>query len=259
VGRWLLNSLPIWLIGPIVILAAVALAVGGLVLFQRSQIRHPDSNWIASGFASVVGGLFGITLGFVVVSLYQDFRNTETAVRIEGADLGQLVRLTGGLPSQVQRSIQRQVGSYVDVVQKQEWRELRDGKPSAAAAADISNLYRTFERYNPSTETQKAFYTQALTKLDDVVAQRRSLLASANESVPVVMQVLLFVAACLTIFALYLYSPHSPRIQIIIVGGAALVVASTLFTATVLDYPFSRALTISNSPLREGVLAHLPR
>lgn len=250
-GRWLVNSIPIWVLGPLLIGAFTLVAVGGLLLFLRSNIRHPENNWVASGFATVAGGLFGVTLAFVIVSLYQDYKNTESAVHAQATDLGQLVRLSGALPRSVDESIRAQVVKYVQEVRTHEWHTLRDGKLSVRAWDEVGGLYRTLEDYNPSTETQKTFYSQAVTKLDDVVAQRRVLASAANEGVPVILQALVFLAACVTIFALYLFSPWSTRIQVVVVAVAAAVVSSALVTATVLDYPFSRALPVSNASLQE--------
>jgi len=142
-------------------------------------------------------------------------------------------------------------------VRTREWTLLREGRSSDQAWADIGALYNTLRNYEPSTPTQRTFYGQALGRLADIVQERRNALAAVNEQIPVILQVLVLLAACVVVIGPMFLVTVSPRFQAVKVAAVAMVVATALFAATVLQYPFSRALPISKSPYRESELNRL--
>jgi hypothetical protein len=84
--------------------------------------------------------LYAVLLAFVVIAVWEDFRNTETAVRNEAKAAVDLHRISYALPEPGGSSIRSHVVSYTDQVRESEWPAMADGNASAAAAAELASL-----------------------------------------------------------------------------------------------------------------------
>jgi heme/copper-type cytochrome/quinol oxidase subunit 1 len=81
----LMDRVPLWLVGLIVMIVAQTYAIG-LMLLTRSIFgvsRLPENNEVAGFKFAVVGVFYAVLLAFVVVAVWEEYRNTETAVRNE--------------------------------------------------------------------------------------------------------------------------------------------------------------------------------
>ncbi|MGZ3541891.1 MAG: bestrophin-like domain, partial [Vulcanimicrobiaceae bacterium] len=78
----LVNELPLWLAALLVVAAAEIFSVGLLLLCRGVYgVSHLSLNNEVAGFKFAVVGLFyGVLLAFVVIAVWEDYRNTETAV-----------------------------------------------------------------------------------------------------------------------------------------------------------------------------------
>jgi hypothetical protein len=250
--RTALNSLPPWVLGPLFVFAFVGLALLAFwaVLRWASALRSREYNATIGNFASVVQALFGLTMSLVIVTLFQGYRSTQAGIRSEAVALAELARVANAFPAPVADKLRGQIGKYIVDVRTKEWKLLRDGRSSDVAWGDIGDMYATLQGYEPATSGQRAFYGQALSRLDDVVSERKDTLASTQEAIPTILTVLLFIAAFVVVVAPMFLVTVSRRFQVVKVAAVAAVVALAFFAAGVLDSPFSRALPISDAPYR---------
>jgi hypothetical protein len=257
--RPILNSMPPWLLGPLFVGAfvGVTLAVFWCVLRWAGNLRNREYNSTFSNFVSVVQALFGLTLALVIVTLFQNYRETQSGIRSEAIALAELARIGTAFPQQVDAELRSEIVKTIDDVRMHEWKLLREGRTSDRVWGDIGAMYATLKDYEPETASQRAFYGQALSRLDEVVTQRRDTLAAITEPIPTILQVLLLIAAFVIVTAPMFVVTVSKRFQAVKVAAMATVIATALFAATVLDAPFSRALPISNSPYRASEFEQL--
>src|SRR5712691_1396675 len=92
----LLNELPLWLV-TICVVAAFELYCVGLMLLCRYALgtdRLRLNNEVAGFKFSVIGVLYAVLLGFVVIAVWEDFRNTEAAVRNEAKAVVDLTQIS---------------------------------------------------------------------------------------------------------------------------------------------------------------------
>ena len=81
----LMDGVPLWLVGLIVMIVAQTYAIG-LMLLTRSIFgvsRLAENNEVAGFKFAVVGVFYAVLLAFVVVAVWEEYRNTEAAVRNE--------------------------------------------------------------------------------------------------------------------------------------------------------------------------------
>src|SRR4029078_13183692 len=96
----LAHDTPLWVTALILTLGAAAYGVG-LTLFSRWMYgvdRLKLNNEVAGFKFAVVGAFYAVILAFVVIAVWEEFRNTEKAVRDEAKAPLHLHRLSFALP-----------------------------------------------------------------------------------------------------------------------------------------------------------------
>lgn len=96
----LTHDVPLWVQGVIITLAAEIYAVGLMLLSRYVYgISRLELNNEVAGFKfAVVGVFYAVMLAFVVIAVWEDYRDTEAAVRDEAKATVDLFRVAEALP-----------------------------------------------------------------------------------------------------------------------------------------------------------------
>ena len=73
---------------------------------------------------------------------------------------------------------------------------MAEGKSSAEAWEAYNSLWGTYHRFQPENESEKIWYVQSLTRLNELGDQRRLRLLGSREGMPGLMWVVLLGARC---------------------------------------------------------------
>lgn len=258
-NRWLLNTFPTWALA-VFLVGGFALLAWGASRFVRRRlpsVAEGEHNDLAGVFIGVLIGVYGIVLAFVIVALYEDFKEAESVVRTEATELAQLYRDSNVFPPAVRAELRTEITTYVRTVVDEEWALMEDGKHSEEAWRDIDHLYGIYHRYEPEGASATAFYEESIGKLNELVASRRERIEAAEQSMPTEFEILIVGGALLLVGFLALFGSRDPRVQTLMIVAVAGLVGFNLLIALVLDHPFSGDVTISNHVFREGALAEL--
>jgi len=134
------------------------------------------------------------------------------------------------------------------------------GKSSAEVWDAYTQLWRTYYQFSPGTDQEKTWYSQSLTKLNDLGDQRRMrLLISRMGSVPVMMWVALLGTGAITIAFSFLFGTPNAAAQIIMSSGLAFTVALVMVAIVALSQPFAGISRVGSQPFEqlEGMFKHL--
>ena len=256
-NRWLLNTFTTWELGLIIVGGFVLLAVLGLYGFRRflPQLAHEEVNDVAGVILGVLAAIYGIVLAFVIVSLYDDFHKTASDVRVEASALSMVYQDTRGFAPSVAAHLKIELADYIQTVTGQEWQQMRNGRESERAWADVDALYATLQAYQPQSTSQRDWYQEALARVNNLVAARRERLNDAEEGIPPTFEVLLVGGALLVLAFTFLFGVRSARLHAVMAIAVAALLGFNLLVALVLDFPFSGQVTVSNAPYTTGGLA----
>lgn len=236
------------------------MAVGSLALVRRRfpQLQHHQLNDVVGVGVGVLAAIYGILLGFITVALYQDFTDAKATVRHEATQLVQLYEDSRAFPKSTADALARSVVAYVTTVRTTEWDAIRDGNIDLASAdEDIADIYGVLRSYEPETQTQRAFYADAITQVDDVVASRSARLSYAAEELPPAFRLMLAAGGLLLLASLHLLSAANARVHALVVAGVAVLTSFTLLIVVALDHPFSGSIAVSKEPFNEVRLQSL--
>ena len=255
--RSVVNTVPTsaLVLAGVVLVSAVTLGGVWLVRTAVPRTREGFDAEVSSQMLGVVATLFGLVLAFLVVLTFQAYSDAGDNVRLESDALAQVVRDSGAFAPRDRARVRAATGSYVHAVVDDEWPRLRDGKDSERAWADVDGLYRAMQSVHPTTPAGTAFYDDAVRRLNDALAARRSRISdvSGGLSGPIVALLLLGSLAILG-YAVFVGS-RSAGFHAIGALAIATVLGFSLVVLLAYNFPYSGDLAIDPGPFREGVLA----
>ena len=232
--------------GLLVVLASVAVAVAGLLLTQRLiplsvRERHNDTTGIVYAALYV---MFGVTVGFSLFTVWQQYNAARQVVHSEAASVEQVYRLAERLPEPERSRVQELAVSYAEGVVDEEWSLMKEGRSSSRMEARLEELRRSVQGYEPHTDAQDALYAQALAEVDELEENREFRLIAVNEGIPYMVWVVLLVGGVLTIAFTYLFGMESVRLHAVAIAGLTILVSLILHAIGVLDYPFNSGVRV---------------
>jgi hypothetical protein len=249
-GRDLLNHLSDWVLGPLLIGGSIAVALAGSMLVRRflSGWRDVESSQTIVGVAAMVMTLFALVLAFVVVNLYSGYVSAADNVSAEASSLRTLVRDAHAFPAAERLAINRAVADYVTEVSKREFPMLRTGREDIDARRRLTALFATVQSYSPAAESQRTFYQSATDQLDAATSERQQRIEAAETSIPGPLLALMLITALVTLATTVLLKTHRNAVDIALVVSVALIVGAGIFTALILENPFSGSIAVSSAP-----------
>jgi len=254
-----MNQLPLWL----AVLAVVAIlelySVGLMLLCRRKwgAERLELNNEVAGFKFAVVGVFYAVLLAFVVIAVWEDYRNTETAVRNEAKAIANLTQLSYALPEPAGSGIRTPLIAYAEEVRRSEWPAMARGFPSVATAHVLAYLSEAVLEVRTGDLRELALYQQALRLLAVIEDNRNERLDSADGSVPLILWLALTGGAMITLGYPAFFGTSNLIAQTLMTAGLAALVALALIPAVLLDYPFTGDVGISSAPF-DHALQQMP-
>lgn len=237
---WAMLSAWFWaffLIGATLLLTvAGSLLVRRLITVEVLQ-RHND---VAGFIYAVIGVVYAVLLGFAAVTVWERYDRAQASVEQEANDLADLYRDAQTFPSDIRAELESRIRDYVRLAVEKEWPAMAERKFSPEVWDAYIQLWRTYYQFAPGNDQEKIWYSQSLTKLNDLGDQRRMrLLTSRAGGVPVMMWVALLGTGAVTIAFSFLFGIHNATAQIIMSSGLAFTIALVMLAIVALEHPFA--------------------
>jgi uncharacterized protein DUF4239 len=257
----LLNETSPWVVALGVVAVAEVYSIGLMLLF-RSQMgadRLALNNEVAGFKFAVIGVFYAVLLAFVVVAVWEDYHDTETAVRNEAKALVDLHQGSYALPEDVGNTMRKHLISYAEQVRDIEWPAMAKGQASGSAANELHNLGETVLLGKAEQLKDVALYHHVLDLLTVLNDNRNERLDSADGTVPNVLWLVLVAGAMITLGYPSFFGTSNITAQVLMTAALAALVALTAFVAIVLDYPFTGQVQISRAPIEQSLDQMPPR
>lgn len=241
-------SLPMWLSAILVLVSAVVIgltsSVGLRTVFRLRTTREETD--IAINLMQVVAAYIGILLAFAAVEVWKDFGDAQTAVHQEAATASELYRdaATYGPGTHAAR---RQLRAYVQSILRDEWPQLRQGRGSASTEAALAKLFEEFGKIRPSDARDSAIYSEAFSKLNDLVVLRRNRLIDSRAGIPAVLWLVGFIGSILTMS--YGAAFAAGRYNLLMISGISLTLGLVFLFILTVDQPFKGQFSVDSREL----------
>jgi len=236
--------------GIVIILTAVATAIAvvalGRTLYPKDKLQQAHE--LTGNILSVVGTLYAVLLGLVVVDALVRFEHAIDVVQEESNSLADIFLLAEALPEQQRAPIREACKTYARRVVELEWPLMARGRASVEARQTAFTIIQGLRGFEPATEAQKAVYPMILEQMRELWDCRRERIGTATGGIPLVEWFVLIAGAAVTVLFAGLFSARSVSLQRFITALTAVIIGLNLYLVHLFGHPFAGDLTVSSRP-----------
>jgi hypothetical protein len=243
---------PIWLVGLLLVVALPALAVAAQAGLRRvwPALREGDHNDVAGFIIAVVGVIYAVLLGFVVIVSWENFSEAEHVVGQEASALRTMYRDSAAFPPAIRDQIHSDVRNYASAAVESDWPAMARGEPGAPETAraldETSEYLATMPTANPDELQYKGIEAD---RLNDLVTARSARLDFVAQGVPAVLWLALIVGAAVTVGFTMIFGLGSALLHTLMTAGLTVLIGVLLFVAVAIDHPFAGGVAVHPVPL----------
>ncbi|MDA2889395.1 DUF4239 domain-containing protein [Mycolicibacterium sp. BiH015] len=246
---WLLQ-MPAPILGILWVTLFVGLSVGGLVLFRKlvSHTRFEGSNAVSGSVFQLAGVLYAVLVAFLVVVVWEQFGDAEDASGLEAAAIGDLLRDSQALPEESQDLIQRSLLAYTRNVVDNEFPRMRRGERVEDQSDELYAVWESYLQVQPETRNEIAFFDHAIGRLNDLSADRKLRVSTADASIPAPLWVLLLGGGGVVMGFTFLFGTRDLFVHALAVGLTSALLAFVIYLIFILEHPYVGELSVQPTP-----------
>ena len=215
--------IPDWLGLVFFVLAFAGAAVGVHIILRRSLparvlLPHHD---VAGFLVAIVGVLYAVVLGFLVVTVWSHFDAVQQTADAEAFSLGDAYGFAGALPEPQRSRIRSLIASYAIEVRDVEWTTLQHGQPDPRARAYLKTAFGQLLTVETpgnasfgSALRREAIVDNVVATLKQVWDDRRTRLIEANAHLQPALHVALLIGAFMVLGFVFLFGVENLRLQL---------------------------------------------
>jgi hypothetical protein len=252
-----LSSLPLWVMGLLMIGGSAAVAmICPLLIRRRISLEEIVANNEVAGFKfAVVGVVYAVLLAFAVVVVWDKYAEAERAVVDEAGAAATLYRLFEALPPDREAMLQTTLSTYLETAIIDEWPAMEHGQSSLAVSKALDAIYQGIIADSTIAQKGALAVQEMYRQVDDITHARRVRLHLSRGVVPGVIWFALVASAVLTIVFTFFFGTRNLRAQVLMTGILAAMTFIGLFVIISIDYPFTGPVRIEPQPL-QNVMAN---
>ena len=233
------------------IVAAIALVAAVRSVFEKEILQQAHD--ITGNLLSVVGTLYAVLLGLIVVDSLVHFEHAVDVVQKESNTLADIFLLADRLPAAPRERVRETCKAYAHTVVEDEWSQMAQARASLEARKLAFELVKTLDGFEPTTESEKAVFPILLEQMRELWDYRRERIGTAQFGVPAVEWFVLIVGGAVTVLFAGLFRTQSVGLQRFLTALAALLIGLNLYLVSLFGYPFAGELTVSSRPFQVDI------
>jgi hypothetical protein len=229
------------MVGASAVLAIVGLVVVRRVLHARNLISSHD---VGGYLLSVVGTLYAVILGLVVVDSMGKFHEARLKTEQEANALADLILLADQMPMDHRERLRKLTLDYVDRVVRVEWPTMDHGRHDPESRRAAIDLIEAVCGFQPVSDKQRTIYEAQVAASCELWNCRRSRIVTASHGVATLEWVVLILGGVITVAFTYFFKLEHLNIQVVMTAMVSTIIALNLFLVLMFGYPFSGDLKV---------------
>lgn len=212
--------------------------------------RYPFASLEISGegigsYCNVVGILYAIVMGYVLVNVYESYSAADMAVETESALLIDILRDAEGLPPKDGIAMRLATLRYIESVTQEEWPHMVKFANAHPKTFDrFSDLYHLMRAIKCESEEQRIFMSEILSRLNDLSTTRHQRLVASGSRVPNMLWGMIIIVGLVTLNLCFFFPVENPRLRSYLLSCTAAVMTFTTMLIYVMDRPYSGTIGI---------------
>ena len=246
---------PGWFVLLVFMLVPALIAVALHTLFRRIVpasvlIPHHD---VAGFLVAVVGVLYAVVLGFLVISVWSSFDQAQRNTDAETNAIADILYLTRALPDPERSHERALLGAYAHEVRDVEWPMLADGEEDLRARSLLAaalNVIATSEIPPGTRQTeilrQTSLRDAALSAFREVTAHRRLRVLDGRSQVQQTMYVAMIAGGLIVLVFVFLFGLDNWALQSVMTALVAAMIGLQIGIIFEMDRPFWGAIHVTS-------------
>jgi hypothetical protein len=246
------SAWPLWLSGLLLIVVMPLCAVLAQLGLHRliPQLAKGEHNDVAGFVIAVVGVIYAVMLGFVVIVSWEKFAAAESIVSQEASALRNIYRESAAFPDEHRERLRSDVLNYATTVIDEEWPAMARGDSSSPAVTQrLDEMFLTITDLPVDTLLEQGFLASEAARFNDLVSARSVRLDYVDQTVPGVLWLALIVGAIVTIGFATIFGLRSTRLHVVITASLATTIGVLLFVSLAVDHAYAGDVAVEPDPL----------
>lgn len=247
-------NLPVFIMLAVAILLSSALSFFALLIVRKKvDWESFKENHEVGGFLfNALGLIYAVLIAFVVYASWEEYNSAQVICDKEANLMQDLYLNSDGLPEQYRTALKENIILYLRKVIDEDWPLLSEDKRNPETRKillDIWNIYVNMDSLD--TKKEKIFYSESVSKLDDVTENRRLRISSGQNHIPVVIWIVILIGALTSVGFSLFFGTRNLKVQAIMTSLFALTNAIIIVLILNLDHPFTGDIKIKPEPYEE--------
>ena len=224
----------------LLVLGSVCLSIVGLLIARKSLNfeKLKPSHDVGGYLFSVIGALYSVLLGLVVVDAMQSYQRAAEITIQESNNLADVYILAQRLPEPRRGQIRKACVDYAARVTDVEWNEMKCQSYCPVAKDLAIGLMESLVDFEPQTDNEKALYPEMVSEAREFWQHRQSRINIADRGVPAAEWYALVIGAVVIVFFSFLFGIESFWIQLVMTSLVSLLISINLGLILLFATPF---------------------
>jgi hypothetical protein len=193
---------------------------------------------------SVVATLFAILLGFLVAQALTNYEDIRSKVGDEANRLGDIYRLSSGLPDEDRIVLRQCCRDYCKDVMESEWPQMEKQNISPTINDTIEKIWQVVLSFEPEGDRQNNIQQCLIAAAEQMLEDRRSRLAAMFTGLSPLLSVVVIGGCSIMVVFTYFFFVESAALQFVMTGLVSLCLIGNLMLLNIYSNPFIGLLKI---------------
>lgn len=246
----------IYSIGILFVLLSTGLAVVGM-LYVRKKVgvsSLASFHEVAGYLLSVIGTLYAVLLGFIVVDAMGKQQELRVIVEHEASGVANMFLASYGLRKEARDKIQKICYDYTVEVINDEWSAMERGTYSPKAFEHAWTLWKTITALESTSEDERSVKEQVLSEMCQMTENRRTRLVAAKLGMAPIMWAVLIVGGVFTVLFTYFFGVENLKAHILMTVLVALTLSLNVFLVFIFANPISGDIGVRPEAFKQNLL-----
>jgi len=204
--------------GTVATLICLAASAAGLI-FVRKRVNLDElkvNHEVGSIMISVLGTLYAIVLGLIVVDSLSHHELAEATESSEANAIGTIMHLASILPEDQRKPIMETAIRYCDLAIDKEWPSMERGfAPEPETKKAYGNLWKMTAGFDPKTAREQNIHQGFITAMQQLSDARRYRVVNCTQGIPWLLWMILICGGMSTIGFTYFFGAEKLSSQIL--------------------------------------------
>jgi len=243
-----------WLVLVIFMVVPAAIAVAAHAVFRRyvkpeSLLPHQE---VAGFLVAIVGVLYAVVLGFLVISVWSSFDLAQRNADAETTSIANILFISNGMPEDVRKRQRVLLGNYAHEVLHVEWPMLADAQEDLRARGMLATALHEMAvapfdtRDQAEMMRESTLRSAALVSYRDVATQRRQRILDSEAHVQPTMYFAIAAGGLIVLAFVFLFGVQNWRLQLIMTALVTAMIGLQIGIIFEMDRPFWGAIHVSS-------------